>query len=108
MDTFAFKLLSFLFSMLYVISMLVWSRFKNKSPHRSKLVLITLSALTFVIAGAIWIYAPEVLCRTLFLCIVSIPLIMFTIRTFKSGKTYNILTLLTYLTFVPMIILYLK
>ncbi len=108
MDTFAFKLLSILFSMLYVISMLVWLRSKNENSHRTKLRLIILSALALVIAGAIWIHAPEVLYRTLFLCIVSIPLIMFTIRTFQSGKIYNILTLLTYLTFVPMIILYLK
>ena len=108
MDTLAFKLLSFLFSMLYMISMLVWSRCKDKSSRRMKLVFVVLSALAFVVAGAVWIYAPEVVYRTIFLCVVSIPLIMFTIWTFKLGKIYNILTLLTYLTFVPMIIIYLK
>lgn len=108
MDTLAFKLLSFLFSMLYVISMLIWSRFNDKSSHRMKLVFIVLSALAFVVAGAVWINAPEVLYRTIFLCVVSIPLIMFTIRTFKLGRIYNILNLLIYLTFVPMMILYLK
>lgn len=108
MDTLAFKLLSFLFCMLYVISMLVWSRLKGQSSHRMKLVFIVLSVLAFVVAGAVWIYAPEVLYRTIFLCVFSIPLIMFTIRTFKLGEIYNIITLLTYLTFVPMMILYLK
>lgn len=108
MDTFAFKLLSFLFSMLYVICMLVWSRFRNKSSNSSKLVYIILSALAPVVAGGVWLYAPEALFRTLFLCVVSIPLIMYTIQTFKPGNGYNILTLLTYLTFVPMIFLYLK
>ena len=108
MNTFLLNFLSVLFSILYMISILVWMRLRNKDLHKMRQSSVILSLIALGVCVAAWNLAPEAAFRVLFLCIVSIPIIMFTVMTFMLGKLYRILSVLICLTYLPMIYLYLR
>lgn len=114
MNTLAFNILFFIFTVLFVLTIVTWIRAKNtkaymkaNNPDGRKLVMAIVVGVSLLIAVVIWFLIPSIRFRA----IVSIPvlatIILFLYKTRKMVFRIRMLGLLTFCVYVPMLILYL-
>ena len=115
MDTLAFNILLPIFSVLFVLCVVVWIKasktkayIKANNPHSRISLTVIVIGISILAALFIWFLMPSIRFRAIAVIAVLDPMILFLYRTRTLPLRIRLLGLLTFCVYIPIIVLYLK
>ena len=115
MNTVAFNILLFIFTVLYMFCICAWIRVRKTEAYKSanrpqfrKWMTTILIDVTLLIGLVVWFLLPEVRFRAITSLIIIMPLLVFFSKTITLSIKYRGLCVLTCLVYIPMMVLYLR